>query len=347
MIEVENNGQLYKLPNGLTDFQKEMYIHLINWKWKNVTKQVGTYKKKDRKGIMQTYEYDAILPVEVHKEFPIVFPTILEDLKRHQEIYSFKFHEHFNHMASSQAANINLFLPILLHEHRDKVLLQLKPDYDHLAVDKLYKGFRIEFWDGNSNKEKGILGDHSPIAGTDSDIAIAYYNQHDELCLWLIEHKLTEKEFTECGGAKSRGRTKMHNCKKTFNEILDDKNLCYYHSGSKYQYWNTTEANKTFFVNQHKYDTCPFRGGMNQLWRNQLLGFALEKSAKYKHVYFSVVKHPDNRALDTSIAKYKDLIDYNSKFSVFDSRAVVESVRSINEDDLNKWVDWYEDLYRV
>jgi hypothetical protein len=64
-----------------------------------------------------------------------------------------------------------------------------------LATNELYKGFRIEFWDGNSTDEKDLLGDHCPNSGTDSDIAIAFYNKEDELCLWLVEHKLTDRIY--------------------------------------------------------------------------------------------------------------------------------------------------------
>lgn len=49
--------------------------------------------------------------------------------------------------------------------------------------------------------------DHNPVSGTDADIAVAYRDYDDDLCLWLIEHKLTEKEFTSCGGFRSRGKT--------------------------------------------------------------------------------------------------------------------------------------------
>jgi hypothetical protein len=250
-------------------------------------------------------------------------------------------------MASSQAANVNLFLPVLLHSTANQMLNLLKEDFKDLAINELYKGFRIEFWDGNSNTDKGLLGDHTAIAGTDSDIAIAYYNKENELCLWLIEHKLTEKEFTECGGAKSKGRKQNHDCTRSFSEILKNKDLCYYHSGSKYEYWNITEANQSFFVNHSNHKSCPFKGGMNQLWRNQLLGFAIEKLGKYKHVHFSVVHHPDNDALRNSIDQYKDLINSNPKFSVFTSKDVIDIACKVSDSALQTWVDWYKELYKL
>ena len=347
MIEEFINGMKYKLPGSLNEFQKKMYVHLIDWKWKHITKEVGKYHKKVN-GIDVTYEYDAILPESMHKNYPLVYDSVLSDLKQHQKHYYFKLHQHFNHMASSQAANINLFLPILLHAKVNDVLKQLKPDFQRLATEYLYKGFRIEFWDGKSKNEKGLLGDHSAGSGTDSDIAIVYYNKENELCLWLIEHKLTEKEFTECGGYKSKGRDKSKNlCKKSFNEILKNKNLCYYHDVKIFNYWKLTDTHKSFFVNHGKYSSCPFKGGMNQLWRNQLLGLALENAGIYKHVYFSVVRHPENSALDQTICEYRTLTNNNPKFFDFHSKKVVDTVQSINNNELNKWVDWYKYLYNI
>jgi len=338
------NGKKYRLPNKLNDFQKQLFVHLINYKWKYITKEGGVYK-----GVT----YDAILPKSLHQDFPIIYPEILEDFKEHrrEENYPFKLHPHFNHMASSQAANINLFLPILLSPRANEILPLLKSDFKELAVNELYKGFRIEYWDGNSNKEKGLLGDHTSVAGTDSDIAIAYYNHKNELCLWLIEHKLREDEFTECGGATSKGREPLHNCNKTFSEILENKDLCYYHSGikCKYEYWNITQKHKDFFANNDCSDSCPFQNGMNQLWRNQLLGFAIEQDEKqpYKEVSFSVVHHPDNHTLDKSINEYKKLVANNPKFSSFTAKDVIDKAITDEDKEIGKWVVWYKELYKV
>ena len=346
MKEKTLNGKTYKLPGSLTPFQEEMYIHLINWKWKRNITEPGIYKTKDKNGIVQTYLYDAILPKSVHKDFPLVYPNILKDLIEHRKKYYFKFHQHFNHIASSQVANVNLFLPLLLHPKVNEIFTLLKSDFKSLALRELYKGFRIEFWDGNSNEERGLLKDHSALSGTDSDIGIAYYNHSDQLCLWLIEHKLTEREFTGCGGIKSKDRDcEKHLCYKTFTEILSNKNFCFHHSFKGREYWNLTD--ETFFVNHSKYNTCPFKGGMNQLWRNQLLGFALEKAGLFKEVYFSVVKHPENKALEKSIEQYKDLINHQNKFSVFDSKSAIDIVAKLQDSDLNAWVSWYKELYKI
>jgi len=333
------NSKNYRLPNTLNPFQQEMYIHLINWKWGKITEEEGYYRR---------IPYDAILPESVRKDFPVIYPNVVNALKQHHERFYFKLHQHFNHMASSQAANVNLFLPLLLHPKANELLRKLKPDdFNKLATDKLDNGFQIEFWGAMTGK--GLLGDHSKLYGTDSDITIAYYNKEHELCLWLIEHKLTEAEFTECGGYKSNGRTASHDCSKSFSEILDNKSLCYYHDVRKFRYWDITEKNQGFFVNHGKYAQCPFQGGMNQLWRNQLLALSLEKDRDqpYKHVCFSVVKHPGNSYLDKTITEYKDLAANSAKFSVFTSADVIDAANDLHDSELDKWIAWYRELYNL
>lgn len=335
------NGNSYRLPGSLSQFQKDMYVHLINWKWNKLgIKELGNYRYKGK-----TFQYDAILPESCHKDYPLIYSEILDDLLVHQEKYPFKLHQHFNHMASSQAANVNMFLPVLLSPKANEILKQLKPDFQTLEVDELYKGFQIEYWDG---KGKGLLGDHNARSGTDSDIAIAYQNKSNESCLWLIEHKLTETEFTTCGGAKSKNRdSENHNCDSQFIELIANKQQCYYHDVRQSNYWSITDKNQTFFAKHHQYKKCPFIGGMNQLWRNQLLALALENEGRYKHVYFSVVHHPENKALETSMNEYKALVNNNQKFSSFTSDNVVDIAKKQNDKNLNEWVKWYVELYKI
>jgi hypothetical protein len=326
-----------------------MYIHLINWKWRYVTIKFG-YNGE--------IEYDAILPDDLISgdgNSPLIYPDAMPALLAHLKRNPFHIHEHYYHMASSQAANINLFLPVLHSTNANAVLSKLKSDFASLATDYLDNGYCIEYWggnfDGKSNtySKTGLLGDKKSKSGTDSDIAIAYYNNQGKLCLWLIEHKLTENEFSVCGGYDSKRREKKHDCSKSFTDIIENKNLCYYHDACKYHYWDITDASQAFFANHANHPSCPFRGGMNQLWRNQLLAHATEQceNAPYKQVYFSVVKHPGNTSLDTTINTYKKLIDNNPKFSTFTSADVISAAEQTNTPQLNDWAKWYRELYNV
>jgi len=343
MVKLRLDGNVYNLPGSLTKFQQEMYVHLINHKWNSLgINERGKYKYKG-----EEIKYDAILPKSVHIGLPLIYGPIKEAFIKHQKQFHFKLHTHFYHMASSQAADVNLFLPIIHSGKANEVLCQIKKDFKSLETTILDNGYQIEFWGGTGN-ETGLLGDHNVRSGTDSEIALAYRNHKDELCLWLIEHKLTEKEFTECGGYKSDNRVKAkHECEKSFAEILENKNLCYYHDVRKSSYWKITENYQTFFKNHSLQTSCPFKGGMNQLWRNQLLGLALENEKLYKHVYFSVVKHPENKSLDKSISQYQELIDNDTRFSAFDSSEVVKAANSLNDEKLDRWVKWFCDLYKI
>jgi len=327
-------GEKYRLPNSLSDFKLEMYVHLINWKWKHITRDPGKVR-----GVV----YDAALPERYRGQYATLYPAIIGRLNHHLQKFPFKVHIYFNHMASSQAANVNLFLPVLYHPNANVILRKIKPDFARLAIDYLDHGYRIEFWD----EPFGNLKDKNRATGTDCDIAIAYYNHENELCLWLIEHKLTEDEFTRCGGAKSPRKRTSHDCSKSFTEILENKDTCFYHHMSKYEYWNITDVHQEFFAQHAKFSHYPFKGGLNQLWRNQLLGLSIEADERqpYQQVSFSVVNHPRNPALERSLDAYQQLIDHNPKFSVFTSHDVVKAASEFADPSLEDWIQWYSDLY--
>ena len=103
------------------------------------------------------------------------------------------------------------------------------------------------------------------------------------------------------------------------------------------------EGGAEFYVKAYGGKGCPFRGGMNQLWRNQLLAMALEKEGTYKKVYFSVVHHPENHFLDKSMSEYTKLTDHSPKFNSFTSDKLIEAA-SI-DGSLKEWVAWYREVY--
>lgn len=250
-------------------------------------------------------------------------------------------------MASSQTACINLFVPILESEYADQILIGagvVPKEFDHIDRNQLRKGYCFEYWESTLEGTKGLLGDHSPNAGTDSDVAIAYRNKNNKLCLWLIEHKLTEREFTTCGGYRSKGISHSEKAYCTscgIEEILENHDKCYYHKHCAYFYWNIMDAQSSFFCGKYEGNGCPFRGGMNQLWRNQMLALELENRGEYEEVYFSVVSHPDNSFLDKTMNEYRQLTNNSPKFYDFKSNALVD----VAVDYLPDWSNWYKKVY--
>jgi hypothetical protein len=320
----------YKTPSSLTDFQLKMYIHLIEWKWKHITKEWGEHNGD---------QYGAILPEEFKLEYYPLYQPLVKDLTNHK----FKLHKHFGHMASSQAACLNLFLPILEDKKMaDTILPQINNKYKSLATNELEGGFQFEYCDSSNP-----LNDHTDAAGTDSDVAIAYYDTSGLLSLWLIEHKLTENEFTTCGGYKSSGNKKKEYCNDG-QLILNDHSKCYYNYQCDYKYWDFTDRSRTYNPQSlQKRAKCPFIGGENQLWRNQMLGFAIKKRGQFKNVHFSVVHHPDNHDLENTIGRYKDLLIDNYLFESYTLRDFITACSTIKDKNFNNWLSWYRELYMI
>lgn len=315
-----------------------MYKHLIEYKW-NVLKikEPGQYAGRI---------YDAVLPDNLTSKLPHLYEPVLQRFRDHQKKFYFKTHKFADHMASSQIACANLFLPIMANPYdAPGILSPVKPDLASIATDQFDSGLRIEFWDEPDN----MLGDHNKSTGTDADFAIAYRDQNNDLNLWLIEHKLTETEFTTCGGARSKGRiTGQHSCDCTA-DILRTPDLCYYHSACDYNYWDITLKHGDEFPRENllKHTACPFKGGMNQLWRNTLMALAIEDSPDwpYKRVFFSVCHHPKNHALQASMDAFSELLRNKSRFFSFTSEPLIDKARESKGPTLCEWADWYSELY--
>ena len=326
------------------DFQQRVYSYLIKYK-KESLKIVG--KGVSSRGV----EHDCLFPKPYCDEkIPVMLyegiKVIVKDILKSK--FAFKPHLAASvHVASSQTACINLFVPILESEYADQILKKsgVTPNgFDHIDREQFRKGYCFEYWDSSLEGTKGLLGDHSPRAGTDSDVAITYRNQNNKLCLWLIEHKLTERTFTTCGGYRSRGisdseKKYCNSC--SIEEILENHDKCYYHKHCGYYYWKIMDAHSLFFCGKYEGKGCPFRAGMNQLWRNQILALELEKRGVFEEVYFSVVSHPENSFLDKTVNEYRELTNHSNKFYVFKSDVLVD----VAVDYLPDWSNWYKKVY--
>ena len=133
----------------------------------------------------------------------------------------------------------------------------------------------------------------------------------------------------------------------TLSDIIADPSICYYHQVRKYNYWEIMSMNgvSDFFSGNFEGVGCPFRGGLNQLWRNQLLAIALEKQVpnKYHEVYFSVVHHPENQFLAQSMNEYRELTNHSPKFGSFTSLDLIDAARI--DPNLSDWIHWYDGVY--
>lgn len=126
MKSVSVDGKEYRLPNDLNPFQQELYVHLIAWKWANISTAPG---------LSHNQKFDAILPdsIERNGTSPLIYHGVAIELEEHRKKNDFRIHQHFYHMASSQAANINLFLPVLHHSAVNSILREPELSDSHPA----------------------------------------------------------------------------------------------------------------------------------------------------------------------------------------------------------------------
>lgn len=340
MVSMEKiiNGVKYYIPSNLNLEQRAIYVHIIDWKRKNITTERGLYRG---------HEYDALFPEK--SEVPqMMYKPIIPSLREMQKRYfAFKPHKFAWHAVSSQTACINLFMPLLLSEEADNILPLIPgcpSDFKKIARDRLHHGFCFEYWGQDIQSGKGVLNDHSNGAGTDADVAIAYYDKDDNLCLWLIEHKLSEKEFTTCGAYKSKANEHKDNCTQCIlASILNEPEKCHYHMIG-YKYWEILKKHRDKYQGSVDIKGCPFKDGLNQLWRNQMLAFALQDTGTYKTVTFSVCHHANNTHLNNSINTYKALINGDKMFNSFTNYDVLNAVNT-QDSKLQEWMQWYKDVY--
>ena len=337
------NGKTYHMASELNDFQMRLYVHLIDWKHENLNVTAPGYHGGHRYDYLFPDEYIVMHPIP-----PFIHSSLHEKIKDMQNSeFAYKIHKMAYHMASSQTACINLFMPILLNENADTIIRDIPgcpEDFVKIDKQKLYEGFCFEYWGQDIMKGKGVLGDHSNAAGTDSDLAIAYINNKGKHCLWLIEHKLTEQEFTTCGGYRSKGNKKKDLCRtKGLGEILDNTDNCHY-ARIKFKYWDVMKQHKGAFKTGSDSHWCPFCGGMNQLWRNQLLAFAYMDSGKYDHVSFSVVHHKENKSLTRTMEEYRELISHEITMTSFTNEDAISAYEK-HARPASDWAQWYRNLY--
>ncbi len=138
------------------------------------------------------------------------------------------------------------------------------------------------------------IGDQSTFGGTDADVVVFYrFSEGATLSgaltsskkgVLLIEFKFIEAEFSVCSSYKNKQEVRA-NCSDPdyYRELVANQRtdrrqqpLCGY---TRYYNWAMTAESDLFSESVTQSDaltgtrlaTCPFRFGLNQLWRNMLL----------------------------------------------------------------------------
>ena len=323
----------FKLPDVNNFFQVVMYNTLAHYKEEFL--QIETPKDN----------YAIFLPKDEWEKNILI--DYRNDVKEYFDNHPITRHRFFNHLASSQAACFNLFMPFrkdnLLADH---VFREIIPDYYSLDSIEFEYYHKDDLLGEGRNKNKGAN------VGTDVDAAIFYYDTHGNKNVCFVEHKLTEHKFSYCNTIKNKAQNKEF-C-ESFEYIGMGKN-CYYQFGKEYKYWELTQESNSFFdieALKNISETCPFKYSLQQLWRNMLLAQAMENNKIVNKAYFAVVYHEHNKQLWRMDSKegfldiyemFRSLLCRKDRFFRFTIQDVINRVKIHSTS--NKWINEYEKKY--
>lgn len=216
---------------------------------------------------------------------PVNFVT-----KRLYDLTEKRFNQHkagdrnriLTNTASSQAYCFNLFL--YLNENKELAkglfseLMGKTVVVEHIELEFTPNHMLTNpFSDSLTSDQDESIGDQSTYGGTDADVAVFYRYEGNKKGILLIEFKFIEAEFSVCGSYKNKKEARLQCDSPNFYGELVEKQrtdnrqqpLCGY---TRYQNWPLTAQSAMLKIERVKQSVaCPFRFGLNQLWRNMLL----------------------------------------------------------------------------
>jgi len=216
------------------------------------------------------------------------------------------------------------------------------------------------------------IGDQGNNRGTDSDIAVFYTYDNEKKGLLLIEFKFIEPEFSVCssyvGSKKKKNETPVETKqRKIRNEerqaICSSNNfyvkmveakslLCGY---NKYFNWDLTSKSKVIDGEKVKsISACPFRFGLNQLWRNMILAEQVALSRNCDEYGFWVFSPSENDKYlwkDGATELYfREILTQlgNDHFKKIHLENIFDILHDIVSDEQeNNWLKNMETKYRI
>ncbi|MCJ7574950.1 hypothetical protein MUO93_11940 [Candidatus Bathyarchaeota archaeon] len=238
----------------------------------------------DKSGKHNGREYPHILPKEQWEKN--LWEGSQEKILKYIENEGINWHTGKAHLNSSQIFCFNLFYPFIGN------LQPFEPYFmEHVkGFQKFGNYMKFEF------TNRSLLNEKTP---TNIDLAIDWIESNSERNLFLFEFKYTENSF---GGCKNYNKEKC-----TDLRAVQDINRCHLRE-AEVEYWKYLGANGPIKIDKlANSDTCPFKGGLYQLMRNQLLAHRLEESGKYNKVVFGAIYPQQNTLLHNQLNKIRIL----------------------------------------
>jgi hypothetical protein len=204
--------------------------------------------------------------------------------------------------AASQPYCFNLIIYLQQHQilanklfsvllNKQVSVIHLEPEFTPNTCDKI-EGF-----------ERGMdesIGDQIGNKGTDADIAVFYKYENNKKGIILIEFKFIEAEFSTCSSYRNKSQIRqICDSLDYFEQLVEQKKvdslknyLCGY---IKYLNWQLTKESKVLTIQKiNSSSACPYRFGLNQLWRNMILAERVASARKCDEFGFWVFTPTEN-----------------------------------------------------
>lgn len=346
--KINNEATVYMTGNP---WQKKVYAHMADFL--QAIPEIETFGQSS-KGTRYKH-----LLTEEQCHFNFINDKILVDtVKRFAKHKAGDLNRVLTNTAASQPYCFNLIIYLQQHSQlADKLFSNLldkqikihhiEPEFTPNLCDSVV-GFERTSDEsiGDQNLKLGI--------GTDADIAVFYSYENNKKGVLLVEFKFIEAEFSVCSSIADKKEIQTTcNSEMFFSEMVDAKNLlCGY---NKYFNWELTAKSKVIDGEKIKKSVaCPFRFGLNQLWRNMLLVEQVASARNCNEFGFFVFSPSENNKYLWSEGKTESLFREiltekgNKNFKSVTLESILDQLQSfVADEEDKKWLAKMNTKYRI
>ena len=277
-----------------------------------------------------------------------IFPAyrdLAEQVVRADQV---RLHKQAPHLRSSQAFAFNLFLPFragrldrlskLVHEHVGT----------RLTID------RVQFeWVPPGGLLGEIAGDR-PVGdepATAADVVLWGRTSPGRRAAVLLEVKLSEGEFTACGGRQSRGNRRKDVCQSA-RLFMHEPNACYLRRPVRQRrdrrYWKIFSQSygsvRNAFPNADLNGPCPFAFDMQQPMRNLAIAQGLVQDGALDKAWFALCAHDANPEIAALWADWSQLLPEASMAPALPASSIVGAGEA---EGLRSWAAYMRERYQL
>ena len=252
------------------------------------------------------------------------------------------------HLRGSQAFAFNLFLPFrvgsrpVLSDHMSRTI-GVSVSIDEVRFEWVPPGALL----GEIAGDRPYPGE----AATAVDVVLWGRTASGGRAIILVEVKLSEEDFTYCGGYRSRHNQRRDVCESA-PLFFDNPGDCYLRRpegrSRDRRYWEIFSraygSVREAFPGAMLEGGCPFAHGMNQPMRNLAIARGLEQDGSVDHAWFMLCSHDDNTDIKTRWDQWKGLLPDPSMAPMLPASEVVRMGES---EGLVEWAAWMRERYLI